>query len=36
MKKDIRVLPVTIRTQEALIRLATAHAKLLMMPTVEV
>jgi DNA replicative helicase MCM subunit Mcm2 (Cdc46/Mcm family) len=34
--QNIKVLPVTIRTQESLIRLATAHAKLLQMHTVEV
>jgi len=30
-----KVLPVTIRTHESLIRLSTAHAKLLQMPYVE-
>lgn len=34
--KMTKVLPVTIRTHESLIRLSTAHAKLLKMPYVEV
>lgn len=34
--KAAKVLPVTIRTHESLIRLSTAHAKLLQMPYVEV